>query len=450
MTVPAPIGALACQKDSYQKAISTTVIDCSSAPNKDGLYEVKLLDTVVFPEGGGQPADTGVINSNIKIHNVQRIGLDTIHFLSSPVEKGCVVTVEVDWERRYDAMQQHSGQHLLSAVAEKELGWNTVSWAFGPSTCSIEIAVTDGIPPLTQPHIDRLESIVNQHIRASRPIRVITPSGQDLPQQGETTTMREPSKELPNDLKTINDENNVVIRYIEIDQVDLNPCCGTHLRNTAEMQAIKLLHTESVRFSNIRLSFLVGNRVLSSLHSSFLRDRTLTSLLSCPPDDFYSRMDGVLKQTREDAKLMKVLWKEVANAVIEKIKFRLASIQLEAINIKNENQSDPCSLVIHHHRSSPSNLSFPQLLASSLQSDQSITKVVYVFTTGTVKSGGSVLVLGYSDQIKTVVKNLTDGVNDLKGGGGQGGGKKVVRWQGKAESWKGLDDVLKKLDAIVI
>jgi misacylated tRNA(Ala) deacylase len=83
---------------------------------------------VLFPEGGGQPNDTGYIDE-VKVYNVQRRGLQHIHFTKEPVEVGKKVTLKVDWERRFDHVQQHSGQHLLSAILEQDpYKFETVGW----------------------------------------------------------------------------------------------------------------------------------------------------------------------------------------------------------------------------------------------------------------------------------------------------------------------------------
>jgi len=118
------VGELKCQKDAYCTSIRPTVLSCEA---EDEKYAVILSDTVIFPTGGGQPNDTGFID-NVKVLDCQRRGLDCVHIVAELVEVGASVTVTLDWERRFDHMQQHSGQHLLSDVAEFMFGWNTSSW----------------------------------------------------------------------------------------------------------------------------------------------------------------------------------------------------------------------------------------------------------------------------------------------------------------------------------
>jgi Ser-tRNA(Ala) deacylase AlaX len=87
--------------------------------------------TVLFPEGGGQPHDTGYID-NVKVYNVQREKIAHVHYTKEPIEVGKQVSLSVDWDRRWDHVQQHSGQHLLSAVMEQEpFNIETISWTLG-------------------------------------------------------------------------------------------------------------------------------------------------------------------------------------------------------------------------------------------------------------------------------------------------------------------------------
>lgn len=161
-TTQVPVGLLTCQHTPYLRQFNTTVLSCSKKPNKQKLYEVQLQDTstlpflsynhvsialtlfvhdiltqliyvldgiVLFPEGGGQPCDYGTINESIEVKNVQRVGTSHVHHTTAPVEEGIEARLEVDWKRRFDHMQQHSGQHLVSALFEQpEYGCDTLAW----------------------------------------------------------------------------------------------------------------------------------------------------------------------------------------------------------------------------------------------------------------------------------------------------------------------------------
>lgn len=143
---PARVGALACQRNSFLfDGFKTLVVSCEPIKNKKDKiedYEIELQDTILFPEGGGQPSDSGslkIVEGNgdssliekISVSHVSRTGLHAKHHVNEYIEPGTTVEVAVDGERRMDYMQQHTGQHLLSAILERNYKVDTVSWSMG-------------------------------------------------------------------------------------------------------------------------------------------------------------------------------------------------------------------------------------------------------------------------------------------------------------------------------
>ncbi|MGH0128075.1 UNVERIFIED_CONTAM: hypothetical protein FKN15_004515 [Acipenser sinensis] len=132
---PMPLDTLSFGETSF----TTSVVSCRPAElkiDKSGKKEkvkgfnIILKDTILFPEGGGQPDDQGVLN-DIPVLRVTRQGADAVHFVTSPLEEGVEVQMKVDWERRFNHMQQHSGQHLITAIADSMFGFKTTSWKDG-------------------------------------------------------------------------------------------------------------------------------------------------------------------------------------------------------------------------------------------------------------------------------------------------------------------------------
>ena len=117
----------ACQRNPYLRELKSVIISCKKVADK---YHVLLDDTVLFPEGGGQPDDRGKIG-DVNVERVFRQGNQAIHVLSDPVREEESYDCKIDWERRFDHMQQHSGQHLLSAIAHQKYGFKTTSWDLG-------------------------------------------------------------------------------------------------------------------------------------------------------------------------------------------------------------------------------------------------------------------------------------------------------------------------------
>lgn len=220
--------AFRCQRDSYAREFTTTVVSCRPAElqtegsngKKDVLsgFQVVLEDTLLFPEGGGQPDDRGTIN-DISVLRVTRRGTQADHFTQTALTPGTEVRVQVDWERRFDHMQQHSGQHLITAVADHLFGLKTTSWELGRLRSVIEL----DSPSVTAEQVAAMEQSVNEKIRDRLPVSVRELSLSDP----EVEQVR--GRGLP-------DDHAGPIRVVTIKSVDSNMCCGTHVSNLSDLQ----------------------------------------------------------------------------------------------------------------------------------------------------------------------------------------------------------------------
>ena len=181
MATPVRCGELLCQRDSYARAVSTVVVSCepraaaaaAAAPGrKKGKgaavpppplpeWEVVLGDTVLFPEGGGQPSDAGTVGG-VQCSRVDNVDGLARHVLSAPLEPGTAVDVVLDWPRREDNMAQHSAQHLLTAIALRKWGYDTTSWGLGDATSFLEL----GTPEFTPLMMAELEAEANEAVKA--------------------------------------------------------------------------------------------------------------------------------------------------------------------------------------------------------------------------------------------------------------------------------------------
>jgi misacylated tRNA(Ala) deacylase len=200
------------------------------------------------------------------VQNVVRKGPEAIHSiaeLDAPLKVGDEVLQVVNWERRHDHMQQHSGQHLISALFEKEYNYNTKAWWLGAESSYIEI---DG-KTITDEEMRAVEVLCNSYISQAKPVNVRIYETPEC--AGDEVTRA--SKGLPLDLSG-------PIRVINIEDVDSNMCCGTHVTNLAQLQMIKLMNIEKTKNKTL-LHFLVGNRVLKKLESTFQRELQFNLLL---------------------------------------------------------------------------------------------------------------------------------------------------------------------------
>ncbi|XP_057654504.1 alanyl-tRNA editing protein Aarsd1-B [Diorhabda carinulata] len=296
-----------CQDDSFLKEFTSKVIECNKVfvdEVVDGnvqtieYYAVILEDTILFPEGGGQPCDYGLIE-DIPVKKIVRKEDKAIHFISQPLEIGTSVKQKVDWERRFDHMQQHSGQHLLSAVLEQKFSAETVSWWLGEEDSYVEL----DIPMLFDKDIQLVENMVNELIREGLEVTV-TVYPKDIP------------KELYDEVRSVKglpEDHKGDIRVINIGDIDSNMCCGTHVTNVSQLQGIKLLHTEkSKRKNKILLHFLVGNRVLNKLASCLDREKKLTTILNNNASLHVELVEKLQKNLKISNKNLQTILKDLA------------------------------------------------------------------------------------------------------------------------------------------
>ncbi|XP_063690069.1 alanyl-tRNA editing protein Aarsd1-like isoform X2 [Bolinopsis microptera] len=302
---------LKCQKEPFLQQLTSKVVSCNEVKKgKKKHYEVVLEDTILFAEGGGQPCDHGVLRivptdvtdvdklslQNVKVVDVQRRDGRAVHFTDKRVGEGSEVNVEVNWKRRYDHMQQHTGQHLLSAIAEQEpYKYNTVSWNLGLTISHVELKT----PSLSDEIKLEIEQKVNSLIQAGTPVitKVYDSKDDDALSSAHT-------RGLPAD-------HSGPVRVIEIKGVDENMCCGTHLSSLAQLQMIKLLHTESKK-GNTLLYFVCGDRVINTLQSALEVQHKLNVLLSSPPEKFAPMVEKLNKDNRTSRKTAEKLSEELA------------------------------------------------------------------------------------------------------------------------------------------
>ncbi|KAJ2619229.1 hypothetical protein GGI26_005994, partial [Coemansia sp. RSA 1358] len=382
------------------------------SPNDNGLYEIELEDTIIFPEGGGQPSDTGSI-SGIEVKISRRQGLRAIHHAAAPIEAGSVVYVEVDFKRRLDHMQQHSGQHLLSAVLARECGLRTVSWSLGSDVSHVELDTAKDYV-LQQHLLNEIESKCNALIFQSLPmtVRVYEQSAETCPSS------------IPVDYV------GGVVRCVEIgkagEKLDQNTCCGTHVTNTSQLQILKLAGTDRVRGGNTRLFFYVGDRICKYAHGSLQRDKRLAELLSCPPEIQCEAVERAIRQSKLQAKSLKSLRRLLVPLVAKELHQRLSTVT----------SNEQTQSVLYHCEDGDG--AFAIGVANELvklMEGPSIIKWAAVIAAGTKTEGGQLVITGgSSDTIKNTLSRIAPVLGEHKGGFSRG------MWQGKASSFLNLEN----------
>eukprot|EP00040_Diaphanoeca_grandis_P012798 m.64749 g.64749 ORF g.64749 m.64749 type:complete len:468 (+) comp23473_c0_seq1:80-1483(+) len=424
MATSVPCGSLACQKDSYLKTLSTTVISCNKVetPKEDDAgkkskkkkvavtnaeaWHVVLSDTILFPEGGGQPNDVGKIGESF-VTNVQNVGGIAVHTTSTPIDVGSEVAVEVDWDRRWDNMQQHSGQHLITATAIKLFGFQTEAWNLGAEISFLDLATSE----FTNDQLAQLEKATNQAIFENRSV---TPRWIE-PTDPEMTTIR--CRGLPDDVTG-------AVRVLEMESIDKNLCCGTHVKSTAHLQAVKLLKVEKAK-KQMRVFFLAGDRILTQMGAMFSRQQAITTVLAVRPEQHPETIEKMAKNLREAEKRNKGISQEYAQALATMIQAQFKS----------------GAKVASFHRE-VGDIDFMKAIHTEVDSLGGRGESTLLLTTVGVAKGskqGMFMLSGADD----VVKQL--GPIAAVAMGGKGGGK--GRFQGKVTNIDGRDVAIGELEA---
>lgn len=301
----------ACQEDSFLKQYETKVVSCENVDlkivvkgNKTTVkaYEVILENTILFPEGGGQPCDYGKLiydkdgaSCEIPVIQVTRRKDKAVHFVETRLEEGQTVRQVLDWERRHDHMQQHSGQHLITALADQEFNYNTTSWWLGTDTSYIELDANN----VSSDQLEVLEKLCNDYIKAGTKVYVEVYKEDDLQLKKVRT------RGLPEDHKGD-------IRVVIIEGIESNMCCGTHVTNLCQLQCIKLMGVEKGKKGRCLLHFLVGDRVLKRMNTMLQREQALSTLLNNSADVHVELVDKLQKSLKVANKNLQSALKDIA------------------------------------------------------------------------------------------------------------------------------------------
>lgn len=265
-------------KDPYLKSFAATVTSCSEGKNG---FEVVLDDTAFYPEGGGQPADHGTLGA-AQVTDVRRVKGVIIHYTDKPLEAGTKVEGKIDWERRFDNMQNHTGEHVLSGLVHAKFKYENVGFHMDD-----DIVTVDFNGPMTEEEMKAIEKAANDAVAADVPVEELFPSASEL----ETLDYRS-KKELTGR-----------VRIIDIPGLDRCACCGTHVKKTGEIGMIKCL-TLSKHRGGVRIEFVCGGRALRSFAKKVEEAQAVSQLLSAKPDEISAAVRKVLAEVQaRDAKI---------------------------------------------------------------------------------------------------------------------------------------------------
>lgn len=246
-------------QDPYLTTFTAMVLTCE--PAKTGFL-VTLDRTAFYPEGGGQPADHGTLGAAAVTDVHEKDGV-IFHTCDAPVETGAAVEGSIDWPRRFDHMQQHSGEHILSGLLCSLYDCDNVGFHLGADTVTI-----DYNRELTWEQVLEAERRANETIWADTPVEITFPSPEALEQLHYRS-----KKELTGQ-----------VRIVTFPGADCCACCGTHVRRAGEVGLIKVLSCQKFR-EGVRMEILCGQRAYRYLSQVYDQDHAVAQLLSVKPQD---------------------------------------------------------------------------------------------------------------------------------------------------------------------
>ena len=236
-------------------------------------FDVVLDQTAFYPEGGGQPYDTGVLGGVPVLEVHEREGR-VIHTCAQPLEAGSQVEGTIDWARRFDLMQHHSGEHIISGLAHAKWGCDNVGFHMGSDVITIDLNVE-----LNEAQLRELELAANRYIWEDHPMVVTYPSPEEL----EALEYR--SK------KALTGR----VRITSFPGADTCACCGTHVATSGQVGLVKLLSMQKFR-DGVRIELVCGGRALDYMSRVLEQNHQVSNLLSAKPMETGAAVQRMLEE----------------------------------------------------------------------------------------------------------------------------------------------------------
>ena len=283
--------------DSHLQEFTAEVVSCRPCDNG---YEAVLSRTAFFPEGGGQAADTGVIDG-IRVYDVQEKGEQIFHYLEGELEEGKTVTGQIDWDKRFSRMQQHSGEHIVSGIVHARFGYDNVGFHLNDELCTLDLS-----GPLTKEELREVENAANEAVFANVPVQISYPSKEKL--------------------KTLDYRSKIEIdgqvRIVTIPGYDVCACCAPHVYFTGEIGLIKLVQSQNYK-GGIRITMLCGRRALKDYQQKEESVKAIMGSLSAKEELIAEAVERVKEEGQKkvcifDSKLSGNEPRKLMNLVLKK------------------------------------------------------------------------------------------------------------------------------------
>jgi alanyl-tRNA synthetase len=365
-------------EDSFLADFEANVVSCEQ---KDDRWAVVLDRTAFYPEGGGQACDLGTLG-DANVLDVREMGETVIHLCDRPLTVGADVTGKLNWDRRLDQMQQHSGEHIVSGLLCSRFSCHNVGFHVGADTVTIDFDA-----PIPADALAQIEEDANRAIWENLPFRCWYPDPEEL-----KSIPYRSKKELP-----------WPVRIVDAGGYDLCACCGVHVKQTGSVGIIKLL--SCVKFhQGVRIEMVCGKRALKFLSEIYEQNRLVSQTFSAK-----------ILETGEAARK--------TNEALAQEKFRAAGLEKKLFALTAESYRDAGDVVLFENDLSPAAI---RELADAIAQVCGGTAGVF---SGSDEDGYNVCLCSKQDDLRQLGKDVNAALQ------GRGGGKPGF-FQGSAKATK--------------
>lgn len=280
--------------DSYNKEFTAKVISC--VPSGDN-YKVVLDRTTFFPEGGGQAADKGILG-NANVLDVQEKDGIIYHTVDKAFEEGEEVFGKIDWDVRFERMQQHTGEHIVTGLIHQKYGYNNMGFHLSDGICTLDMS-----GPLTKEQLHEIEIAANEIVYQNKKVEVLYPTKEEL--------------EVLDYRSKIEIEGQV--RIVKIDGCDVCACCAPHVNSTGEIGTIKMVQTQNYK-GGVRITIACGRR---ALRDHIAKDEYVKAIMYSLSSKEELIVEGVELLKKEIAQLKT----KILEVEREKLRYKAGEIQ---------------------------------------------------------------------------------------------------------------------------
>ncbi|HET6178407.1 MAG TPA: DHHA1 domain-containing protein, partial [Candidatus Sulfotelmatobacter sp.] len=388
-------------RDSFLREFDAQVVSCEKEGER---WKIVLDRTAFYPTSGGQPYDTGRLG-DVPVIEVADAEHKVVHYASAAIPVGPVHGV-IDWPRRIEHMQQHTGQHLLSAAFIELFGFQTVSFHLGKEISTIDLDT----PAVKAEHVEQAERRVNEVIFEDKPVVIRFGTAEELAEAGIRKKV----------------EREGVLRAIEVEGFDRQPCGGTHLERTGQAGLLLIRKLERRR-DQCRIEFVCGFRALATARGDFATLTQAASLLGCGMGEVPAVLGKWIEQRR------------VQHGAVKRLEERLAEHEARELLASQQSTLSGALRVIASalEDATPAYLG---LLAAKLVGEANVVALL-----GSRASGHVVFA-----QTKGLPRDMGALLRDLlKQFGGKGGGAKDFAQGSVADAAKAADVVAHAKSSLV-